>query len=297
MRPISGSITALVTPFRGGKVDEQAFEKLVDWQLRQGSHGLVICGTTGESPTLEYEEEDRLFDIALKTAAGRAPIIAGTGSNNTATAVERTKKAQDQGADAALIVTPYYNKPTQEGLYQHYKAIHDSTSIPILVYNIPGRCVVDILPPLMQRLSQLPRIIGVKDATGDLSRPVRTRADCGENFIQLSGNDDTAAAFLMQGGVGCISVASNVAPALYAGFQNAWKQGNRAEFQRLRDLLDPLNRVLFVESNPSPAKYALSLLGLCTEEVRMPLIPCSLAAKEQVREVVQKLGLLKAKAA
>jgi len=278
-------------------VDEKAFEKLVDWQIFEGSSGIVVCGTTGESPTLTFEEEDRLFEIAVKTAKGRAAIIAGTGSNDTKTALERTQAAQKLGADVALIVTPYYNKPTQEGLYQHFKTIHDSTAIPILLYNIPGRCVIDILPPLMARLAQMPRIIGIKDATGDLTRPVRTRADCGADFIQLSGNDDTAGAFLSQGGVGCISVASNLAPSLYAAFQNAWKQGNKAEFQRLGDALDPLNRVLFVESNPAPVKYAMSLLGLCTEEVRLPLVTCSAQSKQQIEAVVEKLGLLKAKAA
>jgi 4-hydroxy-tetrahydrodipicolinate synthase len=297
MRPLFGSITAIVTPFRGGKVDEKAFETLVDWQIREGLNGLVICGTTGESPTLTFEEEDRLFEIALRVNAGRVPLLFGTGSNDTAVAIERTKKAETMGADAALIVSPYYNKPTQEGLYQHFKAIHDSTNIPIIVYNIPGRCVVDILPPLMARLGQLPRIKGVKDATGDLTRPPRTRADCGDDFIQLSGNDDTAGAFLAAGGVGCISVASNVAPALCVAMQKAWRDGNNQEFGRLRDQLDPLSRVLFIESNPCPAKFALSLLGLCTEEVRMPLIPCQPETRRQVEEVVRKLGLLKSKAA
>jgi 4-hydroxy-tetrahydrodipicolinate synthase len=297
MRPLYGSITAIVTPFRGGKVDEKAFEALVDWQIREGSNGLVICGTTGESPTLTFEEEDRLFEIALRVNAGRVPLIFGTGSNDTAVAVERTKKAETLGADAALLVSPYYNKPTQEGLYQHFKAVHDSTNIPILLYNVPSRCVVDILPPLMTRLSQLPRIKGVKDATGDLTRPVRTRLDCGADFVQLSGNDDSSAAFLGTGGAGCISVTSNVAPAMCAAMQKAWRDGNKEEFGRLRDQLDTLSRTLFIETNPAPVKYALSLLGLCSEELRLPLVPCQPETKRQVEEVMKKLGLLKSKAA
>lgn len=297
MRPLTGSITAIVTPMQNGAVDEKAFEKLVDWQIREGTQGIVVCGTTGESPTLTYDEEDRLFEIAIKTAQGRAPVIAGTGSNDTLTAVERSRTAEKLGVQALLQVSPYYNKPTQEGLYQHFKAVHDATRIPILLYNIPGRCVVDIQPPLMQRLSQLPRIAGVKDATGDLARVPRTKADCGDDFILLSGNDDTAGAFNAAGGMGCISVASNVAPALCARFQKAWVEGDIKEFARLRDLLDPLSRVLFVESNPSPVKYAMSLLGLCSDEVRLPMVPCSPETKKQVAAVVEKLGLLQKKAA
>jgi 4-hydroxy-tetrahydrodipicolinate synthase len=297
MRPIFGSITALITPFRNGKVDEKAFEQLVAWQVKEGSHGVVVCGTTGESPTLTFEEEDRLLEIALKTTAGRIPVIMGTGSNDTRVAVERTQDAQKMGADAALVVSPYYNKPTQEGLYQHFKAVHDSASIPVILYNIPGRCIVDISPALMQRLSQLPRVIGVKDATGDLARVPRTTNDCGTDFIQLSGNDDTAAAFLAAGGVGCISVASNLAPAMYAAMQNAWRSGNREAFAKLRDQLDALNRVLFIEANPGPVKYAMSLMGLCSDEVRLPLVTCQPETKKQVEAVVSKLGLLKAKAA
>ncbi len=297
MRPIAGSITALVTPMRGGEVDFKAFEKLVDWQIREGSDGLVICGTTGESPTLTFEEEDRLFDLSLRGAGGRVPVIFGTGSNDTRTAIERTRYAEAKGADAALLVSPYYNKPSQEGLYQHFKAIHDSTGIPLVLYNIPGRCGVDILPPLMQRLSQLPRVIGVKDATGDVARAQRTRTECGPDFIQLSGNDDSAAAFLAAGGVGRISVASNVVPSLYARLHKAWDAGDRPAFRQLADRLDPLNRVLFVEPSPGPVKYALHLLGLCSEEVRLPLAPCQPATRKQVEEVLERLGLLKARAA
>lgn len=297
MRPFTGSITAIVTPFSNGKVDEKAFEKLVDWQIREGTNGIVVCGTTGESPCLTYEEEDRLFAIAIKTANKRVPIIAGTGSNDTLTAVERSKTAEKLGADALLQVSPYYNKPTQEGMYQHFKAVHDATRIPIILYNIPGRCIVDIQPALMQRLSQLPRVVGVKDATGDITRVQRTRQDCGDGFIQLSGNDDTAGAFNAMGGVGCISVASNVAPALYAAFQKACREGDTKTYNDLRDRLDALNRVLFIESNPSPVKYAMSLLGLCSEDVRLPLVTCSAETKKQVAAVVEKLGLLQKKAA
>jgi 4-hydroxy-tetrahydrodipicolinate synthase len=295
--PLTGSITAIVTPFRNGKVDEKAFENLVDWQAKQGSDGIVVCGTTGESPTLTFEEEDRLFEIAIKVGGGRMAIIAGAGSNDTLTAIETSKRAEKLGADALLHVSPYYNKPTQEGLYQHFKAVHDATNIPILLYNIPARCVIDIQPALMQRLSQLPRIVGVKDATSDMNRAMKTRLDCGADFIQLSGNDDTAGAFNAHGGVGCISVASNVAPAMYSAFQKAMRQGNRAEYEKLRDQLDPLNRVLFIESNPSPVKYAMSLLGLCTDEVRLPLVTCTAETKKQVAEVIEKLGLLQKKAA
>lgn len=297
MRPLTGSITAIVTPFRNGKVDEKAFENLVDWQAKEGSDGIVVCGTTGESPTLTFEEEDRLFEIAIKTANGRMAVIAGAGSNDTRTAVETSQRAEKLGVDALLHVSPYYNKPTQEGLYQHFKAVHDATKIPILLYNIPGRCVIDIQPALMQRLSQLPRIVGVKDATGDLNRTLKTRMDCGADFIQLSGNDDTAGAFNASGGHGCISVVSNVAPALCAAFQKAWKQGDLTEFARLRDVLDPLARVLFIESNPGPVKYAMSLLGLCTDEVRLPMVTCTAETKKQVAEVIEKLGLLQKKAA
>ncbi len=214
MHSFTGSITAIITPMQNGAVDEKAFEKLVDWQIREGTTGIVVCGTTGESPTLTYEEEDRLFEVAIKVSSNRATIIAGTGSNDTLTAVERSKTAEKLGAHALLQVSPYYNKPTQEGLYQHFKAVHDATTIPIILFNIPGRSMVDIKQPLMQRLSQLPRIKGVKDATGDIARVARTRNECGADFILLSGNDDSSAGFLGAGGQGCISVASNVAPAL-----------------------------------------------------------------------------------
>lgn len=302
---LRGSITALATPFRDGAVDEKAYAHFVDWQIEQGSHGLVVCGTTGESPTLSDAEQDRLISITVQVAGGRVPVLAGTGSNDTRHAIHRTQQAARLGADGALIVSPYYNKPTQEGLYQHFKAIHDANDrasdganqIPIVLYNIPGRCVVDILPPTMQRLAALPRIIGVKDATGDLTRPVRTRLDCGENFVQLCGDDGNAAAFLAQGGVGCISVASNVAPRLCAALQEAWMKQDLQDFVRFRDQLMPLIQSLFVETSPSPLKYAMSLMGLSTDEVRLPLVTCQPATKAQVAEAMQKLGLAAAKAA
>ena len=267
---LSGSITALATPFSTGQVDEKAFERFVEWQINEGTNAVVVCGTTGESPTLSDNEQDRLIEITVKVAKGRIPVLAGTGSNSTQHAIHRTQAAQKLGADAALIVSPYYNKPTQEGLVQHYKAIHDATQIPIVLYNIPGRCVVDILPPTMQRLAQLPRIIGVKDSTNDLTRPVRTRADCGADFIQLSGEDGTASAHLAQGGVGLVSVVSNIAPRLCAELQRAWISRDAAAFAATRDRLMPLNQALFLETSPSPVKYALSLLGLMSE-VRPPV--------------------------
>lgn len=297
MIALQGSITALATPFRGGAVDEKSYEKFVDWQIRQGSDGVVVCGTTGESPTLSDAEQERLITMTVDVTRGRVPVLVGTGGPDTADVIMRTQLAQKLGADAALIVTPYYNKPTQEGLYQHFKAIHDATQIPIVLYNIPARCVVDILPATMQKLAALPRIIGVKDATGDLTRAPRTRLDCGDAFIQLCGDDANAAAFLGQGGHGCISVASNVAPRTCAEMQKAWVAGDVDRFASLRDSLVPLFNALFLETSPAPVKYALSLLGLMTEDVRLPLVPCSQQTKAAVADVLEKLGLLNAKAA
>lgn len=297
MLRLQGSITALATPFRGGAVDEKAYEAFVDWQIREGTSALVVCGTTGESPTLTEAEQDKLISITVSVAKGRAPVIAGTGSYDTQHVIHRTKKAAQLGADAALIVSPYYNKPMQEGLYQHFKAVHDATNIPIVLYNIPGRCIVDIQPQTMARLAQLPRIVGVKDATNDLTRPVRTRLDCGEDFIQLSGEDGTASAFLAQGGHGCISVTSNVAPRACAELQAAWAKGDMERFNELRDMLMPLHQALFVETSPSPVKYALSVLGKMSDEVRLPLITCQPATKAQVEDALKKVGLLAARAA
>lgn len=297
MIKLHGSMTALATPLRGGAVDEKAYERLVDWQIRNGTTALIVNGTTGEAPTLSEAEQDRLVDIAVAVSAGRVPVIAGTGSNDTSHAIARTAAAARAGAAAALVVSPYYNKPTQEGLFQHFKAVHDANQLPILVYNIPGRCVVDILPPTMQKIAALPRVIGVKDATGDLARPVRTRLDCGPDFIQLSGDDAVAVAFLAQGAVGCISVTSNVAPRLCADMQEAWARGDTAACFAVRDRLHPLHQALFAETSPQPVKYALSLLGLCSDEMRLPLVPCSEATRLLVREAMEGAGLLSAKAA
>ena len=287
-----GSIVALLTPFKGGKVDEAAFQSFVEWQVAEGTHGLVPCGTTGESPTLSHEEHDRVVELCIEAAGGRVPVIAGTGSNSTEEAIRLTRHAKKAGAQAALVVTPYYNKPTQEGLYQHFKAIHDSADLPIIIYNIPGRSVVDMSVATMARLAKLPNIVGVKDATADLARPLRTRVAIGPDFCQLSGEDATVTAFLAQGGVGCISVTANVAPGLCADLHNAWRKGDHATVERIRDQLMPLHDAMFVETSPAPVKYAASLLRKCTDEVRLPLVPASDAAREAVREAMKKAGVL-----
>ena len=259
-----GSIVALITPFRDGRVDEKAFQSLVDWQVGQGTHGLVPCGTTGESPTLSHEEHMRVVELCIESAAGRVPVIAGTGSNSTAEAVALTRHARDAGADAALVVTPYYNKPTQEGLFRHYKAIHDAVDIPIVIYNIPARSVVDMSVDTMVRLAKLPNIVGVKDATNDLTRPVSTRLSAGGAFCQLSGEDATIGGFLGQGGHGVISVVANIAPKLAVGLQDAWRAGDLKRFGEIRDRLHPVVGALFAETSPGPVKYAASLLGRST---------------------------------
>lgn len=287
-----GSIVALITPFSDGKVDRKAFQDFVDWQIKQGTHGVVPVGTTGESPTLSHEEHRLVVAMTVEVAKGRVPVIAGTGSNSTAEAIALTRHAKEIGADAALVVTPYYNKPTQEGLYQHYKAIHDAVDLPIIIYNIPGRSVIDMSVATMARLAKLPNIVGVKDATADLARPLRTRVEIGPDFCQLSGEDATVTGFLAQGGVGCISVTANVAPALCAQMHNAWQAGNIAEMARIRDLLMPLHHAMFVETSPAPVKYAASLLGKSTEDVRLPLVPCGDATKEIVRAAMEKAGLI-----
>lgn len=288
----SGSITALITPFTNGRVDEEAFRKLVDWQIKQGTHALVSCGTTGESPTLSHDEDMRVTAICVEVADGRVPVIAGTGSNSTSEAIALTKSAKEAGADAALIVTPYYNKPTQDGLYAHFKAIHDAVEIPIIIYNIPGRCIVDMSVETMARLAELPNIIGVKDATADLKRPALTRGAIDEDFCQLSGEDATIVPFLAQGGHGCISVTANVAPALCANLHNAWKGGDFNEVARINDRLMPLHEALFVESSPGPVKYAASQLGLCENRVRLPLVTVKASTQERVRDAMVHAGLL-----
>ncbi|KAA0593498.1 4-hydroxy-tetrahydrodipicolinate synthase [Azospirillum lipoferum] len=287
-----GSIVALLTPFKGGKVDEKAFQSFVEWQVAQGTHGLVPCGTTGESPTLSHEEHNRVVELCIEAAGGKVPVMAGSGSNSTDEAIALTRHARQAGAQAALVVTPYYNKPSQEGLYQHFKAIHDAADLPIFIYNIPGRSVVDMSVATMARLAKLPNIVGVKDATADLSRPSRLLQEVGPDFIQLSGEDATALAFNAQGGVGCISVTANIAPALCSAMQTAWAKGDLKEAFRLRDVLSPLHDSMFVETSPAPVKFAASLLGLGTDEVRLPLVPASDTARAAVRAAMTKAGLL-----
>jgi len=289
-----GSICALVTPFKDGKVDEPGYQSLIDWHIAQGTHALVPVGTTGESPTLSHDEHRRVVELCVETVAGRVPVIAGTGSNSTEEAIELTRHAQKAGASAALVVTPYYNKPTQEGLYQHFKAIHDAAELPIIIYNIPPRCVVDMTVETMARLAALPRIVGVKDATADLVRPLKTRLRIGPAFCQLSGEDATVTAFLAQGGVGCISVTANVAPRLCADLHNAWRAGAFDTVFALRDRLMPLHAAMFVETSPAPVKYALSLLGRCSESVRLPLVPLAEPSRAVVRAALVETGLLAA---
>ena len=287
-----GSIPALITPFRDGKVDEAAFQSFVEWQIAEGSHGLVPCGTTGESPTLNHAEHKRVVELCVDAAAGRVPVIAGTGSNSTEEAIELTRHAKQAGADAALIVTPYYNKPTQEGLYQHYKAIHDACDLPILIYNIPSRSVVDMGIETMSRLSELPNIVGVKDATADIARVSATRLILGSDFCQLSGEDATALAVLAHGGDGCISVTANIAPALCAQFQAAWHDTKPGEAMAIQDKLMPVHMALFLETSPAPVKFALSLADKCTDEVRLPLVTLKDETKEKVTIALQSAGLL-----
>jgi 4-hydroxy-tetrahydrodipicolinate synthase len=292
MPPFQGSITALITPFSNGKVDAAAFRKLVEWQIDQGTHGLVPCGTTGESPTLSHDEHREVVELCIEAASGRVPVIAGTGSNSTAEAVELTLHAKSAGADGVLVVTPYYNKPTQEGLYLHYKAINDCTDIPILIYNIPGRSVVDMTVDTMVRLFKLKNIVGVKDATASMARVSQQRAALGKDFVQLSGEDATALGFMTHGGQGCISVTANVAPALCSEFQLACLGGNFKRALELQDRLMPLHDALFVESNPGPVKYAASKLGLCNGETRLPLAPIAPASKQKVDEAIAAVGLV-----
>ncbi len=286
-----GSIPALITPFKNGEIDWPAFEKFVEWQIEQGSHAVVPCGTTGESPTVSHDEHMAIVQRCADVVKKRIPVIAGTGSNSTSEAIELTQHAKDAGADAALIVTPYYNKPTQDGMYAHFKAIHDAVSIPIVVYNIPGRCVIDMNNETLAELAKLPNIIGVKDATGDLTRPLELARLAGKDFCQLSGDDITAAAFLAQGGHGVISVVANVAPKMCADMQNAWEAGDMDTFETLRDKLAPLGADLFCESNPAPVKYAASVMGICSDEVRLPLLPASKTARAKVDTAMEYAGI------
>ncbi|MEX2630176.1 MAG: 4-hydroxy-tetrahydrodipicolinate synthase [Tistlia sp.] len=288
----TGSITALITPFRDGAVDEKAFQDFVKWQIEEGTDGLVPVGTTGESPTLSHAEHKRVVELCVEAAEGRVPVIAGTGSNSTAEAIDFTRHAEQAGADAALSVCPYYNKPNQEGLYQHFKAIHDASELPILIYNIPGRSIVDMSVETMARLAELPRIVGVKDATVDLVRPYRTRAACGADFCQLSGEDATVVPYLAQGGHGCISVTANVAPKLCGDLHDAWRAGDLDTVHRINDRLMPLHLALFAEPSPQATKYALSQLGRCANELRLPLIPVAPRTEALVRDAMVHAGLV-----
>lgn len=288
-----GSFPALITPMKNGEVDEQAFRDFVNWQIAEGSHGLVPVGTTGESPTVTPEEHKRLIEICIAEARGRVPVIAGTGSNSTAEAIEYTAFAKEAGASAALVVVPYYNKPTQEGIYAHFKAIAGAVDIPIIVYNVPGRTVANISVETLARLAQdCPNIVGTKDASADLTRPSRQRLVSGEGFIQLSGEDGTALAFNAHGGVGCISVTANVAPRLCSEFQEATLRGDFVTALKLQDRLMPLHHALFVETSPGPIKYAVSLLGFCEPDARLPMVSVQESTKKAVREALIHAGLL-----
>ena len=287
-----GSFTALVTPFKNGAVDENAFRSLVDWQVAEGTRGLVPVGTTGESPTLSHEEHKLVVEWCVDQAKGRVPVVAGAGSNSTREAVELSRHAEQAGANAVLVVTPYYNKPTQEGLYQHYKAISDSIGIPIIIYNIPSRSVIDMSVDTMKRLFALRNIAGVKDATASMVRVSQQRAEIGEGFNQLSGEDATALGFMAHGGHGCISVTSNVAPRLCAEFQSACLKGDYRAALTVQDKLMPLHTALFLETNPAPVKYALSLLGRCAETVRPPLVAITEKTKAAVRDAMVHAGLI-----
>ncbi len=287
-----GSIPALITPFANGEVDFKAFENFVEWQIAEGSHGLVPCGTTGETPTLEKDEHHRIIERCVQVVKGRVKVIAGTGSNSTVHAIELTRMAEALGVDAALVVTPYYNKPTQEGLYQHFKAIHDSTSLPIILYAVPGRTGVELSVDTVLRLSELPRIAGIKDAHTDLNRPAYIRRAVRDDFAVLSGEDGTCTAFYAQGGDGCISVTANIAPHLCAEQYNAWVKGDFKTVSKLRNQLMPLHKAMFVETSPAPVKYAASVLGLARDEVRMPLVAASLMARQAVDEAISSAGLV-----
>lgn len=289
-----GSITALVTPFRGGEIDEEAFRGLVNWQIESGTHGLVPVGTTGESPTLSHDEHRRVVEVCIDEANGRVPVIAGAGSNSTAEAVSLARHAEEAGADAVLVVTPYYNKPTQEGLFQHFKAINDAIGIPIIMYNIPARSVIDMSVDTMKRLFELKNIAGVKDATANPARLSQQRQAMGEDFVQLSGEDATALAFMAHGGHGCISVTANAAPQLCSEMQEACLAGDYDGALRLHDRLFPLHEALFVETSPAPIKFALSVLGRAQDEVRLPMVPVKEETRARVRDAMVYAGLINA---
>ena len=290
-----GSNVALVTPFKNDKLDDETYIKLIHFHIENGTNGLVPAGTTGESPTLSHNEHERVIDLCVKESNGKLPVFAGTGSNSTEEAISLTTHAEKIGADGALIVTPYYNKPTQEGLYQHYKAINDKCGIPILIYNIPGRSVIDMSVETMARLFELKNIIGVKDATGDLTRVDKTLKKLGKDFIQLTGNDDNALDFNKKGGVGAISVTANIAPKLCSDLQRLSKSNNENEIkeaERLNEILQPVHHAMFVESNPSPVKYAAKLLNLCDDDVRLPLVKITDPTKEIIKKALHTAKLI-----
>ena len=290
-----GSNVAIVTPFKNNKLDEEAYLKLINFHLENGTNGLVPAGTTGESPTLSHDEHEKVIEICIREAKGKIPVIAGTGSNSTDEAVALTKHAENAGADGALIVTPYYNKPTQEGLYQHYKKINDNTSLPIIIYNIPSRCVIDMSVDTMARLYELKNIAGVKDATGDLDRLDQTISKLGNGFIQLTGEDGLAFEFNRRGGVGCISVTANIAPKLCSDMQKFSKSdldNDVNEAKKINELLQPVHKSLFIESNPAPVKYAASLMGLCSDEIRLPLVKVKQKTQEEVKKTLSSANLI-----
>lgn len=287
-----GSLVALVTPFHDGKVDEKAFQSFVAWQIAEGTHGLVPCGTTGESPTLSHDEHRRVVELCIEAAAKRVPVIAGTGSNSTEEAIELTRHAKEAGADGALIVTPYYNKPTQAGLYAHYRAIAEAVDLPIIIYNIPGRTGVDMSVETMARLAALPNIVGVKEATGDVTRVTKQRRAIGEGFCQLSGDDVLALGQMAHGAVGCISVTANVAPKLCAEMHAAWRAGDVATAMAIQNRLLPLHDAMFAETSPGPVKFAASLLGFTAPQCRLPMAPIAAENAERVRAAMAEVGLL-----
>ena len=290
-----GSNVALITPFKNNKLDVDNYIELIHFHIKNGTNGLVPAGTTGESPTLTHEEHEKIIELCIKEAKGKIPVIAGTGSNSTAEAISLTKHAEKVGANGALIVTPYYNKPTQEGLYQHYKAINDSCGIPIIIYNIPSRSVIDMTVETMTRLFELKNIIGVKDATGNLNRVNQQKEKMGNDFIQLTGEDGNVLEFNKRGGVGCISVTANIAPKLCSDFQKfSFSKNNNElkEAERINELLQPVHKSLFIESNPSPVKYAAKLLNLCSDDVRLPLVKVTNSTKEAIKEALQSAKLI-----
>jgi 4-hydroxy-tetrahydrodipicolinate synthase len=290
---LKGSLVALITPMRAdGSVDEKKLAEFADWQIKEGTKALVPTGTTGESPTLSHAEHKRVVEIVVEVAAGRVPVIAGTGSNSTAEALDMTRHAKKAGADMVLVVTPYYNKPTQEGMYLHYTAIADAVDIPVIIYNIPPRSVIDMTPETMGRLAKHKNIVGVKDATANLARPYHTRRACGADFLQYSGEDHTALAFLAAGGHGCISVTGNIAPKLCSEMHDLWQAGRIGEAMAIQERLTPLHDALFSETSPGPVKYAASLLGLTDETVRLPLAPPAEATRARVRDAMAQAGLL-----